>query len=334
MNINNSTSRLLTILKFLNENIAEHEPIVIKELLEYLHKYGHKTERCTLIKDLNALEAFNIGVRHKNRKYYYQKTELTLEELMLLSDAISCSNYIDEKNTEVLIKKLKTLTTVPNSERLNSQLDICVKPKQMNPLCISNAGNIHKAISGNKQISFGYLHYNKEKQLIRKENYRKTVSPYKLVWDNSQYYLIAVDDKKGNYLVNYRVDKLFDLKILDNPRKRLSSDNEFYCASLRGIDTEKYLKSIFFMFASKDNKLTKIKILIHESVIGAFADKFGKDFPIVKSGKEWVEAIIFVQLSDTFFGWIFQFGSFVKILTPEIQAEYMKRIKDINDFYR
>lgn len=333
MNKTTPTLRLLTIIKYLNEHSMEEKPIVIKELLDYLHNNSFKTERCTLINDLNALEKFNMGVCHKNRKYYYQKSNLNIAEIMLLSDAICYSNYIDVNNTDILLEKLKSLTSMPNRDMLNTQVEICVKPKLMDSLCISNSEKIHKAISENKKISFGYLHYNRDKQLIPKENFQKKVSPYKLIWDNSQYYLVGVDDEKGGCLVNYRVDKLFNLKILGEKRKKPKSDNIFYNSYTKSIDTESYLGSIFYMFGNSENKLSKVKIRVNESIIGAFIDKFGPNFPVLKKEGQWLEITVKVQLSQTFYGWIFQFGDSVKILTPEIQKEYLKHLKSVLSQY-
>lgn len=323
MNKNNVSYRLLNEIEFLDGNSEENVPVVIREMLDYLHKKGLYTGRGTLLKDLNALEDFNMGVTHKNRKYYYRKSVFSIEELMLIADAICYSNYIDPDNSKRLIEKIKTLSAKRETEKLNRQADVFVKPKPMNSLCISNAGKIHKAIMLDRKISFGYLHYDSDKRLVQKENFKKIVSPYKLVWDNSQYYLVGVDAEKGNFLVNYRVDKLFDLKITDEEREALKYGNEFYNPLSRDIDIGKYIKSVFFMYGSEKNKLTRINLRVHKSVTGAFIDKFGSDFPVLKKCDDWLEICVYVQLSPTFFGWIFQFGNLVEIITASVRQEYL-----------
>lgn len=329
MSETNSTSRLLTIIEYLNLSCGESEPVVIKKLLEYLHGKGFRTQRYTLLNDLKLLEKYEMGVCHVNRKYYYRKSGFSIEELMLLADAICYSNYIDVENTRKLINRLKELTSKKGGEKLQRQADVFVKPKSMNPLCISNAGKIHRAISDNRKISFGYLHYDKNRQLVPKENFKKTVSPYKLVWDNSQYYLVGVDGEKGQFLVSYRVDKLFDLLILDEERQRLKSTNKFYDPISKDIDIEKYMKSIFFMFGSAENALTRVELEVHESVIGAFIDKFGKDFSVFKINGEWLEIGIYIQLSSTFYGWLCQFGALIRLLTPSVKQKYLQHMEKI-----
>lgn len=329
----NPKDRIFTLMNYLNR-IGENEPIVMEDVLEYLRAAGIGTYRDTVIDDLNAMERFGLGVSHKNRKYYYRKSAFSSDELMLLADCICYSNYIDAERTDELIAHLKTLTARENAEKLDRRSDICVKPKPMNRLCIRNAGVLHRAVAENKKVRFGYRHYDVQKRLVSRSGSQKTVSPYKLVWDNSQYYLIGIDHEKGDRLTNFRVDKLDNLRILNEPRERLNSDCEFYRAENGGIDIEKYLRSIFFMFGSDGHVLTKVKIRFHENIIGAFIDKFGGGFSLLDRQEEWATTVLPVQCSATFYGWLAQFGTLVKILTPEIKDEYVRHLENILHSYR
>lgn len=328
----NPKERLFTLIAYLNE-VDENEPIVMKHALDYLRSAGIKTQRCTLIDDLNTMERFDFGVTHRNRKYYYRKSVFSLDELMLLADCICYSNYIDADRTADLIAHLKSLTIPKNAEKLDRQSDIFVKPKPMNKLCIRNAGTLHRAIADGKKVRFGYLHYDARKRLIKRAGYQKTVSPYKLVWDNSQYYLIGIDHEKDDRLTNFRVDKLTDLLILDKPREPLKSTCEFYCPR-GGINIEKYLRSIFFMFGSDGHTLKRVTLKIRENIVGAFMDKFGSDLALYDREGEWVKAIVPVQCSATFYGWLAQFGTLAQVLTPEVKAEYLRHLENIINLYR
>lgn len=147
----NPKERLFTLISYLNE-IDENEPIVINDVLDYLCSTGLKTQRCTLLDDLNTMERFGFGITHRNRKYYYRKSVFSLDELMLLADCICYSNYIDADRTSDLIAHLKSLTISKNAEKLDRQSDIFVKPKPMNKLCIRNAGTLHRAIADGKKV--------------------------------------------------------------------------------------------------------------------------------------------------------------------------------------
>lgn len=328
----NPKERLFTLISYLNE-IDENEPIVINDVLDYLCSAGLKTQRCTLIDDLNTMERFGFGVTHRNRKYYYRKSVFSLDELMLLADCICYSNYIDADRTSDLIAHLKSLTVSKNAEKLDRQSDIFVKPKPMNKLCIRNAGTLHRAITDGKKVRFGYLHYDARKRLVKRAGYQKTVSPYKLVWDNSQYYLIGIDHEKNDRLTNFRVDKLTDLSVLDKPTEPLKSTSEFYCPC-GGINIEKYLRSIFFMFGSDGHTLKRVTMKIRENIVGAFIDKFGPDLTLYDQDEGWVEAVVPVQCSATFYGWLAQFGTLAEVLTPEIKDEYLCHLENIINLYR
>jgi hypothetical protein len=94
------------------------------------------------------------------------------------------------------------------------------------------------------------------------------------------------------------VDKMEDIEILE-----LKSHNE-------EINIAEYTKKIFSMYGGEEET---VRIQFDNSLLGVVIDRFGKDTITYKVDKNNFMAILTVELSPTFWGWIFQFGKRLKI---------------------
>ena len=63
--------------------------------------------------------------------------------------------------------------------------------------------------------------------------------------------------------------------------------------------------------------VTDVTIEFEDGLMGAVQDKFGEHVHIVRTSPEKCVASVQLQVSPTFWGWIFQFGKKMKILSPE-----------------
>ncbi len=74
-----------------------------------------------------------------------------LPELKLLVDAIQSSKFITEKKTNRLIKKLETLVSKYDAQKLQRQVFVSGRIKTMNESIYYTVDAIHNAISENKK---------------------------------------------------------------------------------------------------------------------------------------------------------------------------------------
>ena len=145
----------------------------------------------------------------------------------------------------------------------------------------------------------------------RKEAY--VVSPWALMWDDENYYLIAYDEEADG-IKHFRVDKLKSIEVLEEMRAGRERFREFNPA--------KYARMSFGMYGGEH---TKVKISFKNDMAGVFIDRFGREISIRPSGRKgWSETTVDVAVSDQFFGWIFALGKGVKILGPK---EVVNRFK-------
>ena len=95
-----------------------------------------------------------------------------------------------------------------SGQDLQRQAIVLDQVKNTNESIYYNVDEIHRAISQNRQISFQYTEWtvSKEKHL-KKGGARYQISPWQMIWQDGNYYLIGVDEKSG-IVKHYRVDKM------------------------------------------------------------------------------------------------------------------------------
>lgn len=308
--------RIFRELEYLQQCTEKSKPISIDELNQYLDEYA--TTRQIIYQDFAEMEKAGIGLHHhKNGHYYYERQDFTEGELSLMIDLLCCAGYPDTDSARKLILHIKQIGNNHEFANLTQIENLGLRNKSENKDCIINTEMIHKAIREKKQIQFSYERINSNGDIDISQT--RFLSPYSLVWNNSRLYVI------GGYINNeefelrsFRVDKIYDLQIIDKRLVVLPKSNSFYSSRLRGFDAEKYLKATFEMFGSKNGTITTVKLCVANSLIGAVIDQFGNDIQLIKHDYTHMEFTVDIQISNIFFGWIAKFTyQNMHILYPE-----------------
>ena len=96
------------------------------EIKEALAEYDITADRKSLYNDLRDLEILGIeveGEQDGNRyRYHVVNRPFELPELKLLVDAIQSSKFITEKKSNSLIKKLETMVSEYDAQKLQRQV--------------------------------------------------------------------------------------------------------------------------------------------------------------------------------------------------------------------
>ena len=142
------------------------------------------------------------------------------------------------------------------------------------------------------------------------------VSPFALIWDNQNYYLIAYDADAG-FIKHYRVDKMTDIETIAEER----SGMEVY----QTLDMSGYTEKVFGMFAGKE---VLVRIRFAEHLAGAVLDRLGMDTMLVPEEDGEFTVTAEVVPSPQFFAWIIGFGTEAKILGPERVVTQMREYID------
>ncbi len=323
----NQKLKLYYLSRIMTEKTDDEHALTMPEIQRHLEEYGITADRKSIYDDLEALRVLGIDVigEKDGRSYVYHvgKKQFELAELKLLVDAIQSSKFITEKKSNELIKKITGLASDYEATQLKRQVVVQGRIKTMNESIYYIVDDIHNAITNNKRIRFEYLRWNLQKKMERRKDQMYEVSPWALMWEDENYYLIAFDAKEDK-IKHYRVDKMRNIGIINEKRQGREHFREF--------DMAAYARMNFGMFGGKE---ARVKLEFCECMVGVLLDRFGKDIPIHPSEKEgWFVTGVDVALSDQFLGWIFSLGTNVRIVGPaEVVARYAKEIGALSQMY-
>lgn len=322
----NQKQKLLQIAKYLMENTDENHAVSTPQLIAYLNSIGIKAERKSIYNDIDTLNDFGMDIIRSDEHrggYMLASRQFELAEVKLLVDLVQSSKFITEKKSRQLIRKLETLVSKYDAKAMGRQVEIVGRSKTHNENIYYNVDMIHTAISQNVKIRFKYFDWDINKKMqLRHDGAYYEVSPWKLTWDDENYYLIAFDEK-ANFIKHYRVDKMQNVTVTENPREGKKVFDE--------MDMVEYDKKTFGMFAGKEKT---VRLLCHRSMIGVMVDKFGTAVSIRPEGDDQFMIRIDVAVSPQFFGWLAGLGDRVQIATPEdVREEYKSYLANILSRY-
>ncbi len=311
----NQKIKILYLMRVFLERTDEEHPMSVKDLMIYLHNLGISAERKTVYDDIETLRNFGMDILNRREKpagFYLASREFELPELKLLVDAVQSSRFISSSKSRQLIGKLAGLASVHEARQLHRQVFVENRAKTMNESVYYNIDEIHRAINDNWQISFQYCQWTVEKQLqVKKNGERYYVSPWSLVWQNENYYLIAYDEKCEK-VKHYRVDKILKIRMEDAARNGGEHFNNY--------DTGELTSRTFGMFGGRAETIC---LEAHNRLVGVVLDRFGRDIMVQKKDHEHFKTLIRVNVSDQFFGWIASLGPDAVIASPdEVRDEY------------
>ena len=203
--------KLLYLIKMLRENTDENHPMSTPDIIKYLENQGIHAERKSIYNDMECLADFGYDVVQVQSRlgggYYLGSREFELPELKLLVDAVQSSRFITTKKSRELIRKLEQIAGKNDAGKLQRQVYVAGRIKTENESIYYNIDAIHRAIQENRQITFVYLDWNLQKELVPRPGGDKCVSPWALIWRDENYYLAAYDSE-DRVIKHYRVDKM------------------------------------------------------------------------------------------------------------------------------
>ena len=324
---NNQKLKLLYLIKIFTEDTDDQHALTLPQIVEKLGAYGISAERKTLYQDFELLRDFGFDIigQQARRNFYYHmgNRRFELPELKLLVDSVQSAKFITDKKSNALIKKLEGMVSKYEARKLQRQVIISGRIKAMNESIYYNVDKLHEAIGTDRQIRFKYFRWNINKEMeLRKDGAWYQVSPWALMWDDENYYLVGYDAEDGK-IKHYRVDKMWRISVAD--RKREGKEQ------FRAFNMPRYTKSLFGMFGGEEVKVT---LEAENGMVGILLDRFGKDIPVKPVDADHFRTSVVVAVSSQFLGWIMALGDGVKIIGPDkVVARMKEEIRLISQMY-
>ena len=314
----NQKLKLLYLCRYLLHSSDEAHPVTVAQMIDYLARQDIAAERKSIYDDMEALRLFGLDVQSVRvgsaTGYFIGQRDFQLPELKLLVDSVQSSKFITEKKSMELISKLEGLASEHEARQLNHQVYVRGRIKAMNESIYYNVDKIHAAIDGNRAITFKYFEWSVEKKRVwRRDGQRYAVSPWALMWDDENYYLIAYDRSAG-HMKHYRVDKMSAIAQTDQPREGAEA--------FRGLDMAAYSNTHFGMFSGDEQS---VRLQFENALAGPVIDQFGTDVSLIPVDEGHFSVTVNAAVNVQFFGWLCGFGDRVKILAPAAVADGMRR---------
>lgn len=307
----NQKLKALILQRTLLEQTDEDHPMTVQELIAVLSQWNVKAERKSIYDDMAALQTFGLDVQSRKGKapgWFVGERPFQLAELKLLVDAVQACKFITKRKSDGLIHKLERLTSVYQARQLQRQVYVDRRIKTMNESVYYSIDKLHVAIAAGKAVTFRYFEYNvKKEKVFRREGKRYSVSPYGLIWDNENYYLVGWEAANAQ-VRHYRVDKMAELAVTCLQAEQ--SPEDFHVAA--------YAAKHFGMFSGREGSL---HLRCKNNMVGVVLDRFGQEVMLVPDGEDFFTVTVDAVVSTQFFGWLFGLGSGVELCGPDWAVE-------------
>lgn len=357
-----SNQRLKTylVMQYLLRNSDENHTVPASQIVGYLQEEGIEAERRGIYDDIKAVnkvmlmveqdlsmdeaeaeikeygdEARYIVYDPKKKGFYVKERRYEADEIKLAAEAIYATKFLTEKQANTFVDLLCGFVSDHQAEEIRHDVEMVDRRKTENKHTFQNVSTINgamqKVVAGEKRepskISFKYLKYtisDVKQQVERRKGAKYIVSPYKLLMNDGNYYLLAFDDATKK-MRTYRVDRMREVNIL-NMEPRDGKDE--YAA----LNIKEFTKRTFSMFGGRHERVT-IRFInpLLDAVIERFGTTGGTEY--FKDGESHFRLFTDVEISDQFFGWLLGFGRRAKIIEPQSVvdefAAYMDKIREM-----
>lgn len=341
------------VMQYLLRNSDENHAVSAPRIVGYLQESGIDAERRSIYRDIEEinkamlmieqdmyldeaeeeLEEYGDDVRYiiydPNKKgFYVRERRFEFDEIRLAAESIYSSKFLTESEAESFVNLICSFVSDYQAEQIRHDVLLTDRVKTKNKNTFRNVADInyamkkeydkHKKIYTHlpEKISFKYLKttINDVKNHVeRRKGERYIVSPYALLLNDGNYYMLAFDDK-AQKILTYRVDRMQDVRHTGQPR---DGEEEFH-----QIDMKTYTQRVFSMFEGKQEHVV---IRFINPLLDAVIDRFGtKGVQYSRADEKHFDVSVNVDISDQFFGWICGFGKKARIIAPQRVADQFK----------
>ena len=318
--------RMLQVKQLLESETDANHSLTMTQIMEMLGQEKDSDRRAIYddVKDLSELgTVVKIDKSKTPPRLNVVKRTFSLSELKLMIDAIASSKFLTKSASQALIDKLKMFCSHYEAEELNRQALLANRAKRIDTDYHDNVSKISKAIDNDRRASFQYFRINVRNKRENNKNL-SLVSPWVMLYEEDNYYLMGYDGKKMRY---YRLDRMDDVKILEEKRE---GEEEY-----KKIKDELPFRtqSSFNLFGGEKEWVTLRCPTYFYYVI---VDKFGPNLhPMIEKGTDTFTVSVPVAVGDPFFAWVISMRNKIEIVEPKNVRDKMRELlNDVGKHYR
>jgi predicted DNA-binding transcriptional regulator YafY len=330
MDLYEKNGNAIYILNVLKKYSDEEYMLSATEIGEKIKEiYDVEIDSRTIRRNINLLKYkldYDISTRDENGKGYYitrnPDTEFEPGEIRAIIDTFSYADYIVPSVAQNIIKKCKSMQNIYENEKLNNYQIFSNNTKTENMEVIKNIEDISDAIQNLNKIQFEYWKYGIEKKLKKVIVSNPKVSPYALVYNKQEFYLIGIKEGQDKFYY-YRLDRIKNLKQLDEKRTIKKTDRQI----------KEFAESTVEMFGGKKEE---VEAICNIMLLDAVLDQFGKNITIEKINGDDENFKLIVDANTLGFKmWAMRNIDLVEVVRPiSLRKELQEVIKKANIRYK
>ena len=343
------------VMQYLIKNTDESHLITATEIADKMEElYEIDAERRSIYRDIQAInkaylmyengitadkaeewlkgdvdDEDKLIIYDKGRRGFYARNRsYDTNDIRLLAECVYSARFLGKSQSDFLVDIVCNNVSEHQAKTIKHDVLLVDRTRTNNTEVLNNIVTINEAmskeLSGEKhvpeKISFKYLKYtisDVKKQVERKKGNDYVVSPFALIMNDGNYYLLAFDSEKKDFR-HFRVDRM--KKVARTGEKR---DGEL---EFDNIDLKTYTKEVFSMYGGEE---TRITLRFVNKLLDTVIDRFGtKDVVYTQVDNRHFTVAMKVQISEQFYGWLCGFGNMVTILSPSPVVEDFKQHLD------
>ena len=335
----NQKLKTLYVAKYFMENSDENHPVTAGDIVDYLREDCEITaERRAIYRDITILrDEFGMDIDGgQGGKYRLLSRQFEFDDLCLLAECVHAAKFISAAKAKELVGTISEFCSIHQADQLQEEVFLCdrVKTTQRGTMTIISKINaaMAKKLDGKphtpQKISFKYLKHtlqDRSTQVERRKGAIYKVSPYKLLINEGNYYLLAFDDKAQD-MRTYRIDRMKEVKLLEEPREGAEA--------FEAIDMESYTRRVFSMFGGQQKR---VSVRFINPLLDTVIERFGTTPDVFYRPDDERHFVVTadVEISNQFFAWVCGFGKRAKITyPPEVVEDFQKFLSDISEMYQ
>ena len=349
----NQRIKAYLVLQYLLKNSDEENPQSVDDIISFLDlECGISAERRALYKDIKELNIANIMVQEEcsfseaeemleenkdlaliSYKHLhgffvnFNKRSITPEEARLLAECVYSAKFIPVGQEGFFVDLICNSLSTAQTDNIHHEVHLVDRISTINKDTIDNIDKIKMSLSKQVKIRFTYLKYTLQsltKQVERRHGNEYVVSPYAMLINEGNYYILAVEDKSKK-LLTYRIDRMRKIKLTADPRDETDES--------KSLDLQDYTRRVFSMYGGRKERVT---LRFVNGLLDTVVDRFGvHDVIYNQEDKTHFSITSTVEISDQFFGWLCGLGKKVMIMSPDsVVQEFENHIEKIQKLYQ
>lgn len=350
----NQKMKAYLVMQYLLRHTDESHALDAPKICAYLEEIGIEAERRSIYTDIEEInkvlwmeengctlseaeedlkDETNRAIVYstKQRGFYVQRRRHELLDIQLLAECINAAKFIPQRDVNRLADMVCELVSEADAKKIRNESLVVDRVKTLNKGVLYNISTLRDAMAAEldgaphtpEKVSFHYLTHqinDLEKPVERRRKY--VVSPYRLIIDNGNYYLLAFDDAKQD-VRTFRVDRMKNIVRESNPR---AGEDVF-----KKLDMKTYTQRVFSMYGGE---MKRVQLRFINSLLDTVIDRFGtKDAHYAKADDRHFVVVADVEISVQFFSWLCGFGKRVKVETPDVAEAYTAHLNKIAKLY-